>query len=328
MQNATFIDWLTITQHHTRGGLPLILNGLQVWYDSEGSARHERTSPARLAGSHDTSLQLRCDGFFVSLSGNIGRFGRNDNLFNLDWPGTLRAANRIVMASGLPPFDIGGADSDGTNRPGAKVSRLDVTCNYATGNEGQARALIRWLSSRSVARMRKGCAGDESVWWSNTRHMLKAYIKHLEMVKHGSSQEEFVYQWCKKQGVVRVEIELKRRLLQELGMDRIDGISNEKLEQIFQDQTEIFRGVDRSDEPDIIEAIPSRSRVYASAWLAGQDLRNLLTNGTLYRHAKVLREYGIDILQPRNVDQFPVKVRVIDLQPLAVPDWYELEDVA
>lgn len=325
MANEVFIDWLTITQHHPEGGLPLLFNGLQVWYDREGNARHERTSPSRLVGSFDSALQLRCDGAFVSLSGNVGRFGREDNLFNHGWSGTLAAANRVVVSLGLPPFSSGCTGSDGTVTSGAKISRLDITSNFSTGNEGQARALIRWLGGRSIARMRKGQAADESVWWANTRHMVKAYIKHIELARHGKSEDEFVYQWCQSRGVVRVEIELKRRLLQELGLDRIDSITDQKIISIFHEQTELFRAVDRSDEPDILEGIPIRSRVFASAWLAGQDVRTLVSRATLFRHAKVLRDYGIDIFQPRNVSNFPVKVRIIDMQPLSMPDWYSLK---
>ena len=174
--------------------------------------------------------------------------------------------------------------------------------------------------------MKKGRAGDESVWWSNTRHMLKAYIKHIEMLKHGCKENDRVYQWCKEQGVVRVEIELKRRLLNDLDMVDIKNINDEKLIKVFHEQTEIFNAVDRTDEPDILDAIPPRSRIHAAAWMAGQDLRQLLPNGTFYRHAKVLRDYGIDITEPRNVETFPVKVRIVEMKPLQMPDWYSLED--
>ena len=174
--------------------------------------------------------------------------------------------------------------------------------------------------------MKKGRAGDESVWWVNSRHMLKAYIKHIEMLKHGCNEDDPAYIFCKEKGVVRVEIELKRRLLSDLNMVEINDISDEKLIQVFHEQTDIFNAVDRSDEPDILDAIPTKSRVHAAAWMAGQDLRQLLSNGTFYRHARVLRDYGIDITEPRNVETFPVKVRIIEMKPLSMPDWYSLED--
>lgn len=329
MANEIFIDWITISQLHTTDEqLPVYCNGIIVNYDAIGNARHERVCPATFPGSFETSIRLKSDGKHVSLSGNVGRFSRQDNLFNLGWQQTLDKANRICLDRGLPAFTSGtmGASTHVTESFGARVSRLDITCNFATGSESQARALIRWLANRSVSRMKKGRAGDESVWWVNTRHMLKAYIKHIEMLKHGCSEDDPVYLWCKEQGVVRVEIELKKRLLFDEGLNKLENITDEKLIKIFRYETEIFNRVDRSDEPDILDAIPAKSRIYAAAWLAGQDLSNMAHRATLFRHAKILREYGMDIMEPRNIEQFPVKVRIVDLKPLSMPDWYSLED--
>jgi len=176
--------------------------------------------------------------------------------------------------------------------------------------------------------MKRGQAGDESIWWANTRHMLKAYIKHCEMLKHGSSKDDEMVNWLREQGVVRVEIELKKRLLSELGLNDLVNLSDEKLMRIYDEQLEPFKRADRSGDEDILDALPRKSRVYAAAWLSGQDMKEMASQATLYRHAKILRECGIDILQPRNVERFPVKVRFVDLQPLARPDWYSLEQAA
>jgi len=270
-KHSIFIDWITISQIHAGESLPIIAGGAVVFYDGFGIPRYERASPSRFAGSYETSYALKCDGSFVSLSGNIGRLSRRDNLFNLGWGETVEKCNRIMLAKELPAFTPSGFSSDFTESRGAKVSRLDITANFACGSESQARALIRWLAEKSVSRMKKGRAGDESVWFVNTRHMLKAYIKHIEMEKHGMSKDDPVYQYCKENGVVRVEVELKRRLLQSEGLDKIENITQEKLETIFDQETEIFKRVDRSDEPDILDALPSRFRMTAAAWLAGLD---------------------------------------------------------
>lgn len=329
MAHEIFIDWLTISQLHTEAEpFPIYTGGINVEYDAEGNARFERVRPAKFSGSHETRINIKSDGRHISLSGNPGRFCRKDNLFNADWKGTLEKCNRILLSRGLPAFHAGKIINavGKSDTPGARVSRIDITANFATGSESQARHLIRWLASRSIARMKKGRAGDESVWWSNTRHMLKAYIKHLEMEKHGYSVTDPSYQYCKEQGVVRVEIELKRRLLNDLDMVDIRNITDEKLIKVFHEQTEVFNAVDRTDEPDILDAIPTKSRVHAAAWMAGKDLRQLMSRATFFRHAKVLREYGIDITEPRNIETFPVKVRIVEMKPLSMPDWYSLED--
>lgn len=332
---SLFIDWITITQHHQGAVLPILTGGLTVHYSADGVPVFERNQSTRISGSHDTSVRVGCDGFRVSLSGNPGRLSRPDNVFNHGLAGTIEACNRVLVELGLPPFTTRGADRPAgaareVSQPGrgAVVSRLDVTRNYRTGSESSARAFIRWLGGRSISRMKRGQAGDESVWWANTRHMLKAYIKHLEMLKHGAGKDDDMVMWLKDQGVVRVELELKKRLLSELGLNDLANLTDEKLAEIYEQQIEPFKRADRSEDEELLESLPQKSRVYAAAWLAGQDMQAMASRATLFRHAKVLRECGIDILAPRNVERFPVKVRFIELEPLAVPDWYSLERAA
>ncbi len=327
MGNATaFIDWITVTQFHSEGGWPIVSGGVVVNYDASGAPVFERNKPARFQGSFETGVAVGCDGFRVSLSGNPGRLSRPDNVFNHGIAGTVAACNRVLESFGLPPFTATRIDANGMERRGAVVSRLDITRNYATGSEGAARALISWLAGRSLARMRRGFSGTESVWWANTRHMLKAYIKHIEMRGHGVAESDPLYRWLMACGVVRVEVELKKRLLSELCFNDLGNITDERLNELFDEQTAILHQSDRSDDDDILEHVPHRSRVYAAAWLAGEDLAALgVSRSTLYAHAKVLRECGIDILQRRNLAKFPVRVRTIEIQPLAVPDWYSLE---
>lgn len=325
-----FIDWFTAGERHSKGGLPAVVAGVASRFDADGNCTFERGIPARVAGSFESSVGILCDGHFVGLSGNVGRFGRPDNLFNLGWSATREKAVGMLALAGLPsfgngaprPLEWGDRPEHGRDWPGrgATVARLDLTCNFSAGSDAQARAVIRWLSGQSIKRAKRGYSGDESVWWSNTRIMLKAYRKGAEMKAHGMDDE--LVQWATEQGIVRVELELKRRELQERGLRDIGNITQEKLEAIFEEHLEPFRRVDTSDEPDILAAIPSKSRALAAAWLSGQDCAMLCSRATLYRHAKVLREYGLDILEQRNIERFPVKVRVIDLAPVSAPDWY------
>ena len=45
----------------------------------------------------------------------------------------------------------------------------------------------------------------------------------------------------------------------------------------------------------LIFSLPSKSRVYASAWFAGEDLFSLMPRSTFYRQSKILIQHGIDI---------------------------------
>lgn len=121
---------------------------------------------------------------------------------------------------------------------------------------------------------------------------------------------------------------MKRRYLNDLLLTDIDCITDERLAALHAEEFAFLTKFDSSDEPDILMQIPARSRAYAAAWLAGQDLSAMCSRATLYRHGRILQRYGLDVFTPRNLAHFPTKVRVIDLQPVAAPDWYEWEKVA
>lgn len=324
MKNENFVDWITASQLYPKGGLPVLSGGLIVFYDAQGLPRSERNQSAGITGSHDSRIRVGCDGFRVSISGNVGRFSRQDNLYNFGWEGTKQAVNRILADIGLPVFTGSkGIKGEADFQRGAVVSRLDITCNYATGNELLARAVIAWLATRSMSRMKRGNSGDESVWFANTRHMIKAYIKHLEMLAHGCEDTDKSYLYAKELGLLRIELELKKRLLGELKMNDWDDITQEKLESVFRESTSFLNEIDTSYDNFTLLDVPESSRIYASAWLAGQDLRALLKERTFYRQAKILRDCGLDVYQKRaELKQFPIKARVIDLKPTVAPDWY------
>lgn len=331
MSDAPFIDWITVRQSFTRRQpLPLLFRGIHSYHTADGVCVSERFLAQRVSGSWDTSITVQCDGAGVLVSGNVGRFGRPDNVFNRSWWGTLQALDRISNALSLPRFCVARHDpSDidtGQVTSGAIVSTLDVTRNFSCGSDAQAIAFIRYCSGLNVSRCKRGLAGDESVWWVNSRRMIKVYRKWVEMVAHGSDPNDPLVTWCRNIGLVRVEVSMKRRLLNDLGLFDLGEISDEKLAEVYAEETAFLSKFDSSEDPDILAAIPPRSRAYAAAWLAGQDLSQFCSRATLYRHGRVLAEYGLDIFSPRNVSNFPTKIRVIELKPVAVPDWYQWHD--
>ena len=194
----------------------------------------------------------------------------------------------------------------------------------------QARHVLAWLASRSVSRMRKGRIGDESAWFYNSHWSLKGYLKSEELVvgrpgKPGLSPEDQRVVWCRDKGVVRVELTLKRRLLSDLGLSDPDEVTDELLSELFVERTEILRQVERSAEGEVLAAVPRSTRALLAAWYSGRDVREMASRATLYRHARLLREYGINLMESRpTVVGLPVAVRLLELEALSVPEWYSL----
>lgn len=320
---------------------------------------------AWIQGSHSTAIRVKSEDGLVSMCGNPGRWSRPDNLFNCDLEGTVEAANHIVRLKGLPDFDFGepiasarldkvllpggftyatgGADlkpeayvvsnGDGTFRQGARVWSIHATRNYLTGSEANAQAVLNWLDSQSVARVKKKRFGKSTVTWGNLNYcQTEAYIKHEEMMDHckGNLEREMMrqnpaYQWAKQNGVVRIEVKAAKDYLRDRDLTWLGAWDMSKVIQLFEERTEILHRVKCDIEEFDPSTLPSSVATTAAAWLKGVDVRTTLKRSTFFSHAKRLREYGIDISEKRNVEQMPIRIRTIDLVAASAPDWYSME---
>ena len=337
--DSLFVDWLSIWQVHPDH--PPINSGAVITYDGAGQTVFTRCRTSRVRGSHETGCALKSDGRVVVASGNFGRLNRPDNLFNFDPAITLQRANQVTAFAGLPLFQVD-PDGDGGSwwRPvggavgglGAaalpsgrlNLSRVDITKNYRCGSLAAARSVIRAISGKSVSRVKKGVGGDSSVWWSNTRYMLKVYVKALEMEAHGTTNGK-AYEYARDNGIIRLEIELKRRELADLGWsdyaEFVRAWDMGKVHNLFADYEKILTVEKISNDAEFIDALPQKLRVTAAAFLAGRDVKTMMSRASFFRYRKALLDYGIDIADERPA-QLNVQVRTVEITPVTAPDWY------
>jgi len=295
----------------------------------------ESASWAWIQGSHSTAIRVKSFEGVVALAGNPGRFGKSSNLFNMDFAGTVAAANAILEKQGLPHFTGGEAYAPESGvcelrYTGARIWSVHLTQNYATGSMQNAQVVIDWLDSQSVARVKKSRLGKSTVVWGSLKYcQVEAYIKAPEMLAHAKTDEarEAVkqsaeYLYAVEHGIVRIEVKAAKDYLKEKGLTYLGAWDMGTVHRIFEERTELLHRVKIDvDEFDLLD-VPLRYRMTASAWLRGEDVTRLFNNRmTLYRHAKALRAFGLDITATRNVSAFPVRVRTINLVPLAPPEF-------
>lgn len=319
---------------------------------------------AWIQGSHSTAIRLKSEDGLVSLCGNPGRWSRADNLFNADLVGTVAASNYIANLKGLPDFEAGepiasakiekvlvdgvmryasGGDmrmtdfvipqENGSFRQGARVWGIHVTRNFVTGSESNAQAVLNWLDSQSVARVKKKRFGKSTVTWGSLNYcQVEAYIKHEEMMDHckGDLEREMMrqnpaYQWARDNGVVRVEVKAAKDYLRDRELTYLGAWDMAKVIKLFDERTEILSRVKCDIEEFDPATLPSSIATSAAAWLAGVDVKTTLKPRTFFNHARRLREYGIDIAEKRNVSVMPVRIKTIEMQQAGIPDWYSME---
>jgi II/X family phage/plasmid replication protein len=180
------------------------------------------------------------------------------------------------------------------------------------------------MQGKNISRVKKGIGGDASVWWANTRYMLKIYIKSLEMEAHGINSGA-VYEYARDNGIIRLELELKRRELHDLGWfnfsDFMEAWHMGTVHKLFGDYEKVLEVKSVSNDLEFIDSLPKRLQVVASAFLSGRDVRSLMSRRTFFRYRKQLLEYGIDIADDRPA-QITTTIRHINLEPLEAPEWY------
>ena len=330
---AFFVDWLSLSQTHVLD-LPIINAGVVQKMDVHGEIVWRTTAPSKVEGSHETSVQVRCDGHTVTFSGNVSRFGREDNVFGFDLATCLRRVNAILSRLGLPPFTAGLRYERLVRTPGGLVpkvaytgchiTRIDLTANYETGSMSNARAYMEWLATQqSGSRMKVGTFTDgETVDWGRGSRRLyaKVYLKATEIRRHKGPEE--LAEWCESVGLVRFELTLKATQLQGMGCNYLGSFDMGTVEQLFSEKRSVLTRAEHTH--DDFEHLPNALRRTARDWIAGDDMRRRMSERTFRRHRADLLPYGIDIAVRRNVVNFVPRVRVIEVRAASVPSWYDL----
>lgn len=329
MSIPIFIDWVTIRQDRPEGGVPVLNGGKVIRIDADGSVEWQVDQRLGLEGSFDTRVDVRCDGYQVEFSGNIARYNRRDNLFGYEWDETISRINSLLNLYSIPPFTKGKlfrfADT-GWTWTGARVSRIDVTMNYATFSEDAIQAVMSSIAGHHIGRQKGTLRPDGATieYGSGSKYVYgKIYAKHVEFEKHarrksGSHVDSEVIDFCRNYGVLREEFSLKSRFLTQRGMAYLGAIKQQDLNDVFLSRSQFTRF--EKVKYESFDDLPRHLRATYVSWRDGFPLG--LSQATFYRHRNALLEYGIDISIPSNVTRLPIRIRTIDVAALEAPEWY------
>lgn len=306
---------------------------------SDGTLQQIKGNPGRYGRpenvwNHDLDGTVECSNRIMVSQGLMP--------FQAGEPVATTEVRHMILDGGRTGWATGGdldkagyavcADDDGPMHEGARVWAIHVTRNYVAGSQADALAVINWLDGQSVARVKKTRLGMSTVVWGSLNYcQVEAYLKADELMAHckGEIEREAmrqnpVYQWCRDNGVVRVEVKAAKDYLREAGLTWLGEWTMEKVIQLFESRTDVLHRVKCDLEEFDPAQLPSKVACTAAAWMRGEDVRRFMSRATFFRHAAILREYGIDIAEKRNVTVMPVKVKTIELKAAPVPEWYSM----
>lgn len=333
-----FCDWLSIYQDYTAGMLPIINNGNLICVDIDGVIEYRTSKKLDHVGSYDTKLRFLCDGTRIVFEGNIGRYGRPDNVFGYSVLECIQKASDFLETFSLPRFtqtqgNIVSARTDGFIATGAVITRVDLTKNYAAGSHERAARVAHYMGGQAIAAPSSSGAGlpktyTNGVSWNEGSKFwyAKLYLKGMELGSHVAPE---IKDWCLNSGILRHEISLKSRYLKQYGIQDLRAWTfgwkekGETMENIIYGK---FSAVlDRNTvQTNPFEGIPTKLRRIALDWRDGSDIwcdpSYSIRSKQMWR--KALLPYGIDIKVPCNVTRLATRVEVIQLAPAEMPSGY------
>jgi hypothetical protein len=331
-----FCDWLTVYQTHAQA-LPVFTAGFRYDTNEEGEVVLRRGKKRQHKGSFETSVNVSCDGHTVYVDGNIGRFGRPDNLWGFTVEECIELASDLVESLGYPRFSGGVQSSSMTSGDfglntlhkyvGARIARVDLTENKIVKTNSIHKILRSW-SGRKLRRQEFPTqAYEESTTFNygSKRWNFIAYNGTADKGIHPNNDPELSF--------LRLELKLRTKYLIDKGLEKITAWQGNQNMSNIVDVIEFHKTSTQlidacqvtQSRTDLLESLPTRLKAYARNYFDGHDLSKDLPRATFYRIKKQLLEYGIDISFAMNVSRLPIQFEVIQISDAVMPIEYRRE---
>ncbi|MFZ5961276.1 phage/plasmid replication protein, II/X family [Pseudomonas knackmussii] len=330
------IDWIAalIELHH-----PPLSSGAVVCIEADGSVAWESPRKMHVRGSHDSTLHIRSVGgdgkgnaTHLYIDGNPSKWlqGHNlvgsDDLLSLVFDSFLR----ICALVGIEPTDI---ERQKVRAGQYRVTRIDYNRMFELPSRSDVRAWLRAGEFKCKSRHGRPVSnrgtltfGKGSSHWS-----VVCYCKADEVTAGGSHKlpEDFhqypeIYEWLDNK--LRVELRLRSKKLKALGLEMANTLTPAALWALYR---QFIGELDMSEQIELnseqLLRLPNKVRGTYALWKQGYDLKDMLPNGTYYRHRSALMEFGIDInirCDRRDDSNVIPMIRVLEAKPAAIPEFF------
>lgn len=346
------IDWVSML-------LPLthskpICDGSFLSLRGDGSIEYEGIKRRSVEGSFSTSIQVRTDlsrsvsvggdvhhrAFgYVEVSGNPVKIFQGHNLWGTnDLPGLVaELAEWLASVLGVVPSE---RDRQLWAEGAIDVTRVDVTESFHLRSRAEVLAWLRaaeqtaHLAHRGRGQLVKGSTlyfGQHSRRWA-----LKLYSKgqEIEAVDHGQGailELPHAREWADR--TLRAELVLRSLELKRLGLSQVvawnfddhvqEGCGAVTSKLLLDRLGSLTMSTTSKLDDAVFESLTNAQRTAYLSWLAGHDLRQVMSIRSFYRLRAKLLPHGVDIatLIPKETSNVVPLVRVLEAVPAPVPDW-------
>lgn len=330
------IDWIAamIELHHA----PLD-SGAVVCIEADGTVAWESPRKMHVRGSHDSSVHVRSIGgdgkgnaTHLYFDGNPSKWLQGHNLVGSDDLVALMwdAFQRLCGLLGLDPTDI---EKQKVRAGRYRITRVDYNRMFELPSRSDVRAWLRAGEFKCKSRHgrpvnNRGTLtfGKGSSHWS-----VVCYCKADELTSGGShklpeeiSQYPEIHEWIDNK--LRVELRLRSKKLKALNLENAFQLTPVVLWALYR---QFIGELDMSEQIELnseqMTKLPTKVLGTYMLWKSGHDLKQMLANGTYYRHRTELMELGIDInirCDRRDDSNVIPMIRILEAKPASIPSFF------
>jgi II/X family phage/plasmid replication protein len=324
--------WITHNPEVLRSGQSIrtkIIDGVET-------IEYDIANRLSVKGSHDASITIRShtDGM-VEISGNPAKFLQGHNVFGTNDLKYLVAKmiDKLCMIDELElkPTDV---EYENIQQGIYHLSRVDVNEHFAFPSAQVARAWLRAAGNSANMKFRgAGLFKEGTLYFEGKRYIPKIYFKYDEINSKDKShrlpdellQIPELIEYAEKS--LRFEIKILSTQLKDWYLHLGCNWDADTATMLINDQfiSKLQLSANMPIENEVIESLPKNLRLTYTAWVNGEDLRQVLSRPTFYRYRTRLMQYGIDISIVKDIEKeqsnIVPMIRYLEAVPMGIPDW-------
>ena len=332
--------WITHNPEVLRSGQSIrtkIVDGIET-------IEYDVANRLSVKGSHDATITIRSHtDNTVEISGNPAKFLQGHNVFGTNDLKYL-VAKMIDKLCMIDELELKPTDIEYENIQEGKyhLSRVDVNEHFAFPSAQVARAWLRAAGNSANMKFRgAGLFKEGTLYFEGKRYIPKIYFKYDEINSKDKShrlpdellQIPELIEYAEKS--LRFEIKILSTQLKDWYLHLGCNWDADTATMLINDQfiSKLQLSANMPIENEVIQSLPKNLRLTYTAWVNGEDLRQVLSRPTFYRYRTRLMEYGIDISIVKDIEKEQSNVvpmiRYLEAVPMGIPDWaYERNLVA
>lgn len=324
--------WITHNPEVLRSGQSIrtkIVDGVET-------IEYDIANRLSVKGSHDATITIRSHtDNTVEISGNPAKFLQGHNVFGTNDLKYL-VAKMIDKLCMIDELELKPTDIEYENIQEGKyhLSRVDVNEHFAFPSAQVARAWLRAAGNSANMKFRgAGLFKEGTLYFEGKRYIPKIYFKYDEINSKDKShrlpdellQIPELIEYAEKS--LRFEIKILSTQLKDWYLHLGCNWDADTATMLINDQfiSKLQLSANMPIENEVIESLPKNLRLTYTAWVNGEDLRQVLSRPTFYRYRTRLMEYGIDISIVKDIEKEQSNVvsmiRYLEAVPMGIPDW-------